>query len=75
MEASSNSLLYHATSTEEGVRLDVFLAQRLPDVSRAQIQRWIEAGYVELNGKIARPNMRLKAGDEVYLVTAHWSSD
>jgi 23S rRNA pseudouridine1911/1915/1917 synthase len=67
MEPSSNSLLYHATSAEEGVRLDVFLAQRLPDVSRAQIQRWIEAGYVELNGKLAKPNTRLKTGDEVYL--------
>jgi 23S rRNA pseudouridine1911/1915/1917 synthase len=67
MEPSSNSLLYHATSAEEGVRLDMFLAQRLPDVSRAQIQRWIEAGYVELNGKLAKPNTRLKTGDEVYL--------
>jgi 23S rRNA pseudouridine1911/1915/1917 synthase len=67
MEPLSNSLWYRATSAEEGVRLDVFLAQRLPDVSRAQIQRWIEAGYVELNGRLAKPNVRLKAGDEVYV--------
>ncbi|GBC97064.1 Ribosomal large subunit pseudouridine synthase D [bacterium HR16] len=67
MEQSANALVYHATPAEEGVRLDVFLAQRLPDVSRAQIQRWIEAGVVELNGRVAKPNVRLKAGDEVYL--------
>jgi 23S rRNA pseudouridine1911/1915/1917 synthase len=67
MEQPANPLLYHTTPAEEGVRLDVFLAQRLPDVSRAQIQRWIESGYVELNGKLAKPNTRLKAGDEIYL--------
>lgn len=67
MEQPANTLLYHATPADEGVRLDVFLAQHLPDLSRAQIQRWIEAGYVELNGKLAKPNTRLKAGDEIYL--------
>lgn len=67
MEQWANALLYHATPADEGVRLDVFLAQRLPDVSRAQVQRWIEAGIVEMNGKPAKPNMRLKAGDEIYL--------
>jgi len=67
MEQAANALLYHAAPADEGVRLDVFLAQRLPDVSRAQIQRWIEAGVVELNGRTAKPNVRLKAGDEVYL--------
>lgn len=67
MEQPANALLYHATPADEGVRLDVFLAQRLPEVSRAQIQRWIEAGIVEMNGKPAKPNVRLKASDEVYL--------
>lgn len=67
MEETTNALLYHATPADEGVRLDVFLAQHLSEVSRAQIQRWIEAGVVELNGRTAKPNVRLKAGDEVYL--------
>lgn len=67
MEESANALLYHATPADEGVRLDVFLAQHLPDVSRAQVQRWIESGIVEVNGKPAKPNVRLKAGDEIYL--------
>lgn len=61
------ALVYHVTPAEGGTRLDVFLAQRLPDVSRAQIQRWIEAGMVELNGRTTKPNVRLKAGDEVYV--------
>lgn len=67
MEQPATALLYHATPTDEGVRLDVFLSKRLPEVSRTQIQRWIEAGIVEMNGKSAKPNIRLKAGDEIYL--------
>ncbi|MGQ9488818.1 MAG: RluA family pseudouridine synthase [Armatimonadota bacterium] len=67
MEESADALLYHATPADEGARLDVFLAQHLPDVSRAQVQRWIESGIVEVNGKPAKPNVRLKAGDEIYL--------
>lgn len=49
------------------MRLDVFLAQRMPEISRAQIQRWIEEGLVELNGRPAKPNARLRAGDGVYV--------
>lgn len=67
METASEVKIYHASPTDEGVRLDLFLAQRLPAVSRAQIQRWIENGFVELNGRHAKPNTRLKAGDEIYL--------
>lgn len=67
MEEPTNALVYRVASADEGVRLDVFLAQRLSDASRAQIQRWIEAGDVELNGKPTKPNTRLKAGDEVYV--------
>jgi len=67
MELSEEHVvLYHVSPEDEGVRLDIFLAQRLPEVSRAQIQRWIEAGMVEVNGKPAKPNLRLNTDDEVY---------
>ncbi|MCS6949779.1 MAG: RluA family pseudouridine synthase [Armatimonadota bacterium] len=67
METAQGVKVYYASPADEGARLDLFLAQRLPEVSRAQIQRWIEAGLVELNGRSTKPNARLRAGDEVYL--------
>jgi len=43
-----------------GERLDVFLARRMPDWSRSQIQRLIRQGGVTLNAAAAR-----KAGEEI----------
>jgi 23S rRNA pseudouridine1911/1915/1917 synthase len=43
-----------------GVRLDVFLAQQMPEWSRSQLQRLIRAGLVTLGSRPAR-----KAGEEI----------
>lgn len=47
-----------------GLRLDLALAQLLPEHSRSRIQGWIEAGKVQVDGTAA-PNNRLRvhAGD------------
>jgi 23S rRNA pseudouridine1911/1915/1917 synthase len=41
------------------------LASRYPEHSRSVLQRLAKEGQVELNGAPAKPNTRLKAGDEV----------
>jgi 23S rRNA pseudouridine1911/1915/1917 synthase len=46
-----------------GARLDLFIVQKLPQLSRSFIQRLIEDGHVTLNGKPARAGVRLKEGD------------
>jgi len=48
-----------------GVRIDRFLAQQLPQVSRSRIQQWIEAGAVQRNGSPARSRDTLIAGDRI----------
>jgi 23S rRNA pseudouridine1911/1915/1917 synthase len=48
------------TAEESGTRVDVFLARRMPDWSRSQIQRLIRAGLVTIGTQVAR-----KAGEEV----------
>jgi 23S rRNA pseudouridine1911/1915/1917 synthase len=48
-----------------GVRLDLFIVQKLPELSRSFIQKLIEDGHITLNGKSARPGLKLKEGDEV----------
>jgi 23S rRNA pseudouridine1911/1915/1917 synthase len=52
-------------SGDAGERLDRWLARRLPVLSRARLQSLIEAGAVLLDGGVARPSARLRAGQAV----------
>ena len=53
-------------STEDtGKRLDRFLAEQLPDTSRARIQDWIHAGRVMLNQTPAKASARLRGGEQL----------
>ncbi len=46
-------------------RLDQFLTACLPEVSRSQLQQWIEQGHVLVNGLASKPSQRLKEGQKV----------
>jgi len=48
-----------------GIRLDVFLAERLPDCSRSFAGQLIAGERVKVNGQTRKPGYRLKAGDTV----------
>ncbi len=48
---------------DAGKRLDVFLAQRFPDLSRSQIQRLIHSGLVTVEGVVKpEPSFRIRPG-------------
>lgn len=47
------------------VRLDRWLAERHPEISRARWQEWIEASQVLLNGKPTKPATKLRFGDQL----------
>lgn len=47
-----------------GQRLDVLLCG-LADVTRSQVRRWIEGGFVHVNGAPARPSRKSVAGDVI----------
>ncbi len=49
-------------------RLDVFLSQKEPGLSRSQIKRLIDQGDVQVGKKKVKAGLRLKMGDEVYLI-------
>ncbi len=51
----------------EGERLDRFLARARPELSRARLQKLIDAGEVTVNGRAARASRRLKARDAIAL--------
>jgi 23S rRNA pseudouridine955/2504/2580 synthase len=54
-------------SEAAGQRLDKFLRTSLPGVPHSRIQRLVRRGEVRVNGKRARPELRLRAEDEVRL--------
>lgn len=50
---------------ESRQRLDVFIAERLPDLTRSRIAKLLKNGAGQVNGKPASVHKFLKAGDEV----------
>jgi 23S rRNA pseudouridine1911/1915/1917 synthase len=61
--ASSRSL--KVEGSEAGVRLDAWIARKLPELSRARVQALMAADRVRLDGRPARPSARLRGGEEV----------
>ena len=49
------------------LRLDMFLLAHLPDYSRAQVQRFIRAGYALVDGAPQKTGYKLKGGEVVTL--------
>lgn len=50
---------------QDGARLDAFLAEALPELSRSAAQKLCEDGLVTLRGAPAKKNARVAAGDTV----------
>lgn len=62
-------LLPEVSAPENNMRLDKFLAAKMPDMSRARLQKLINAGYVSLDETIQIDNShKVKVGD-AYIVT------
>lgn len=64
-----------------GKRLDQALAVLFPDYSRSQWQRWVEAGYVEVNQVVAEAiRLKMQEGDHIevkapYVEQTDWQGE
>ena len=54
-----------ADAEAAGLRLDVWLARRLPSLSRARLQALVEEGRVRVDGAATRASARLREGQAV----------
>lgn len=54
-----------ATPDDVGLRLDVWLTRRLPDLSRSRLQMLIKHGDITMGGKAVRPHAKVTEGLEV----------
>ena len=54
-----------ASSGDAGRRLDLFVAERIPELSRTRIQELIREGNVHVDGQTARASHRVVAGESI----------
>jgi len=53
---------------EAGVRLDRFVGEKCPELSRTQAQKLIADGHITVNGHAAKSSFKLNPGDRVEVV-------
>ena len=56
------------SGNEARIRLDQFLAKRLPEFSRSRLQQLIRDGFVLLNNSTSRPRQIVRGGDKVEVI-------
>jgi 23S rRNA pseudouridine1911/1915/1917 synthase len=61
----NNARTYNLVVDEPGARLDKFVNERCPELSRTQAQKLIADGHITVNGRPARPGLKLAAGDRI----------
>ena len=55
------------SANEAKLRLDQFMAKRLPEFSRSRLQQLIRNGFVRLNDSTSRPRQIVRGGDKIEL--------
>ena len=58
---------FEASAELVGLRLDVAVTRLAPELSRARVQQLLEAGWVTVGGRSAKPSMRLRGGERLTL--------
>lgn len=58
-----STILLHAE--REGVRVDKYTAEAVPELSRAAVQRLLDEGRILVNGSAVKASHRLSAGDTI----------
>jgi 23S rRNA pseudouridine1911/1915/1917 synthase len=59
------SKLTNITADKPGVRLDIFVSEKHPELSRTLAQKLIAEGHITVNGQAAKANQKLNAGDRL----------
>lgn len=63
----SQEIIIQAERHDAGLRLDSFLAQRLPEHTRAQLNKFIKNNLVSINGQNTKPSLKLVGHEKVML--------
>ena len=58
-------MIIYIDENDENKRLDSFLSEITPDISRSKIQNFIKAGRIKINDTLKKPSYILKENDKV----------
>ena len=67
--AAKISISKKLSSNHSGLRIDVLIAKEYPQYSRTHVKRWIEKGWLTLDGNTVRPSTKVK-GNEIVKIKA-----
>ena len=59
---------YSFVADVAGPRLDKFVGERCPELSRTHAQQLIEDGFITVNGKAVKSSLKLNPGDKIFVV-------
>jgi 23S rRNA pseudouridine1911/1915/1917 synthase len=59
---------YHLVVSISGARLDRFVAEKCPELTRTRAQKLIADGFITVNGRGAKPSLKLDSGDRVDII-------
>jgi len=54
---------------QQPMRIDKWVQQRIENASRNKVQQAIEAGFLTVNGKQVKSNYKIKAADEIIILS------
>jgi len=57
--------VYHCIADKHGARLDKYVCEKYPELSRTQVQKLIAGGYITVNDHVAKARLRLNIGDRL----------
>jgi 23S rRNA pseudouridine1911/1915/1917 synthase len=70
-----NQITLTAPTESEGVRLDRWLVEVLPNYSRSEVQRWVKEGLVQVDGRPAKPSLKLEPGQSLQIALPTQKAD
>ena len=59
---------YSLVADGQGARLDKYIVEKCPELSRTQAQKLIGDGYIKVNDRVAKAGLKLNIGDRVSIV-------
>ena len=61
----NNLRVYSLVVDKQGTRLDKYVSEQYPELSRTQTQKLIADGYIKVNDRIAKAGLKLNVGDRL----------
>ena len=60
--------VYGFVADEQDTRLDKYVCQKCPELSRTQVQKLISDGYITVNDRMTKAGLKLNLGDRVTVI-------